>query len=130
MSSVPGWLYIILVLFSGLFGVVTTLITTALRQSKRDRYEVFLQFMQHRSFITGQEFLGNLNKIFVVFRKDENVIRALLKFLDGITYENPGSEEMNRRLIKVYSEMCSNLNIKQLEDHVFLRPFSASSEKK
>ncbi|MEK4666568.1 hypothetical protein [Niallia sp. FSL R7-0271] len=48
MGSVPAWLYVMLVFFSGLVGVVTTIITTAIRQSKRDRYEVYVDFMQHR----------------------------------------------------------------------------------
>ncbi|UQQ35583.1 DUF6680 family protein [Paenibacillus polymyxa] len=124
MGSVPGWLYIILVFFSGLIGVVITLVTTALRQSKRDRYEVFLEFMQYRYDLRGAEFTRTLNKVYVLFRNDEEVTNALTKLMDGITYENPGGNEMNRRLVKVYSAMCKNLSIKQLEDHIFLRPFS------
>lgn len=65
MSSVPAWLYMVLVFFGGLLGVVVTIITTIVRQSKSDRYEVFLEFMQHRNNITGKEFLGNLNKIMI-----------------------------------------------------------------
>ncbi|MDE0584617.1 hypothetical protein ON064_16450 [Planococcus sp. A6] len=83
--------------------------------------------MQHRNKITGEEFVGNLNKLYVVFRNDSEVTEALLRFLDGVTHENPGNEEMNRRLLKIYSAMCKNLRIKKLEDHVFLRPFSAKN---
>ncbi|MFF2480900.1 DUF6680 family protein [Paenibacillus sp. NPDC058071] len=124
MSSVPGWLYAVLVFFSGLVGVIVTLVTTSIRQGKRDRYETYLQFMQYRNNASGEEFLGTLNKMYVVFRNDKEVIEALTKLLDGATYEKPGTDEMNRRLIKIYFAMCKSLHIKQLEEHVFLRPFS------
>lgn len=75
----------------------------------------------------GKEFLSTLNRAFVVFRKDEQVIDNLTKVLDGATYEKPGPEEMNRRITKVYKSMCTNLKVKPLEEHVFQRPFKSTN---
>lgn len=122
--NVPVWLYVVLVFFSGLIGVITTLITQAVRQSKRDKYELLLAFVENRFNVKSPEFTRALNKIYLVFGKDKNVITVLKRFHDGITYENPGRDEVDRRLLALYKAMCKNVKVDPMDDTLFQVPFN------
>ncbi|MCO0600950.1 hypothetical protein NGI46_26910 [Peribacillus butanolivorans] len=124
--GIPGWLYVILIFFSGLVGVIITLITQNVRQTKRDKYELLICFVENRFNVKSTEFTRALNKVYIVFGKNKEVITALRRFHDGITYENPGEDEINRRLLALYKAMCQDLKIDPMDDTLFQVPFNTS----
>ncbi|HDR4367323.1 TPA: DUF6680 family protein [Bacillus cereus] len=122
--GIPGWLYVILIFFSGLVGVIITLFTQGLRQKKRDKYELLISFVENRFNVQSTEFSRALNKIYIIFGKNKEVITALRRFHDGITYEKPGKEEIDRRLLELYKSMCQDLKIDPMDDTLFQVPFN------
>lgn len=125
--GIPGWLYVILIFFSGLIGVIVTLITQYVRQTRRDKYELLISFVENRFNVKSAEFTRALNKIYIIFGKNKEVITALTRFHDGITYENPGNDEINRRLLALYKAMCRELKIDPMDDTLFQVPFNTGS---
>lgn len=124
MSNIPVWLYILAVICSGIIGVIVTLIVQQLRWNRQIKHALLIQFVENRFDLQSDEFSRALNKIYIVFGKNEEVISALSNFHEGITYLKVNKHEANNRLLILYKAMCKDLKINPMEETFFLIPFN------
>lgn len=119
----PIWLNIILLISSGIAGVIITLITQHFRYKRQDKYELLTSFVENRFDLRGEEFSRAINKIYIVFREDLEVVYAVVEFNNALIRKESG-DIANRKLYTLYKLMCQNLKINPIGEFLFFNVFN------
>lgn len=112
------------VLFSGILGVLITIFLQRRFKWYDAKYEVLLSFVENRYDIKGVEFTKAINKIYLVYFKDKNVINAVQDFQRIILDRQNSNGEAKQKLYNIYSLMCKSVRIEPMSDTLFLMPFN------
>ena len=102
-------------------GVVAALVTYLLQRhyKKYDiKYKVISDFFEYRYYLKGDEFSRTINKIYLVFSKDNNVIKAVDDFNNAL-HNGESSSSCNTKLYQIYFYMCKSIHLKPVEEKRF-----------
>lgn len=102
-------------------GVVAALVTYLLQRhyKKYDiKYKVISDFFEYRYDLKGDEFSRTLNIIYLVFSKDNNVIKAVDDFNNAL-HNGESTSSSNNKLYQIYFYMCKNIHSKPVEEKRF-----------
>lgn len=86
---------------SGLVSTIITIIVQKKMSIKRIKEDVFCTLMSHRYLIYDKENVEALNRVEVLFYKEENVRKAWREFLDCSNSKPSNPNEINDKYIKL-----------------------------
>ena len=108
------------IIFSGIAGVILTIIVQR-KLTKYDlKYTVLINFVENRYDIRGENFTKAINRIYLDYAKDIEVINAVQEFHRVISNKPVSMDLANAKLYEIYSKMCENLRIAPMSDTLFL----------
>jgi hypothetical protein len=121
---------IILILISGLFSALVSVVLTNILHERNELYnkklEVLADFAGNRYDIMGEKFTQALNRAFIIYNNSEEVLLAIKNFHDYTLQNNRSNELANQKLLELFKAMCHDLgiNTNNLNDNYFLMPFN------
>jgi len=103
---------------SGLVATIITLVVQRISETKRIKIEIFEILMSHRYLIADKENVEALNRVEVVFHKDDEVRKAWSDFLNaadaGAT--NPAlSSTTYDKYLKLLEKIANNVGYKRID---------------
>lgn len=112
------------IFFSGIAGVLLTIIVQR-KLTKYDlKYETLANFVENRYDIQSDSFTRVINRIYLDYAKDTKVINAVQEFHQLISSKSNLSTLSNAKLYKIYLMMCKSLKIFPMSETLFLMPFN------
>lgn len=118
------WFNVGAIVFSGIFGVILTIIVQRKLRLYDLRYDVLIDFVENRYDLKGIEFTKAINKIYLIYGKKKRVIIVLRDFHKAIIDRSTIGEETNKKLRNVYIEMCKAVHIDPMDEELFYKPFN------
>jgi uncharacterized transporter YbjL len=118
------WFSISAIVFSGIFGVILTIVVQRKMRKTDLKHEVLTRFVENRYDLKGDDFTKALNTIYHLFSKDKKVIRELKTFHKVICERSTKGEETNNKLRNVYMAMCHSLKVIPMDEELFFKPFN------
>ena len=112
------------IIFSGIAGVILTIIVQRKLIKYDLKYAVLINFVENRYDIRGENFTKAINRIYLDYAKDIDVINAVQEFHRAISNKSVSSDLANSKLYEIYSKMCKNLKIEPMGETLFLMPFN------
>ena len=114
--------YIKVALEVSLSGLVAAIITFVLQRhyKKRDiKYQTISDFFEHRYHLKSDEFSSALNKGYLVFCKNKNVIKSIDDFFYALK-NNESTDSCNNKLYQIYYYMCKSICLKPVDEKKFV----------
>ena len=103
------WIIIITSLISGILATILTIIVQRISEVKKTKRDIFEILMSHRYMIPDKTNVEALNKIDVVFYKNETVIKAWREFLITADAANTSPNkvtEVNDKYLRLLEEIA------------------------
>ncbi len=102
-------------------GVVAALVTYLLQRhyKKYDiKYKVISDFFEYRYNLESDEFSCTLNKIYLVFFKNKDVVNAVDDFCNSRKLKESDATS-NSKLYKIYFYMCKSIKLEPVDEKRF-----------
>ncbi len=112
------WILIVTSLLSGLIATVITLICQKNLEKKREKEEIFKILMSHRYLISDKDNVEAINRVEVVFYKNQKVVESLKSFMDAADEAMTNSSKLtliDDRYLKLLEEMSKCLGKKDID---------------
>lgn len=121
------WIIIITSLISGILATILTIIVQRISEVKRSKRDIFEILMSHRYMIPDKINVEALNKIDVVFYKDESVRKSWGEFLAAAyaAKETPNrTTDVNDKYLRLLEEIAkvigyNNINWENIKKYYF-----------
>lgn len=121
------WIIIITSLISGILATILTIIVQRISEVKKTKRDIFEILMSHRYMIPDKTNVEALNKIDVVFYKNETVIKAWREFLITADAANTSPNkvtEVNDKYLRLLEEIAkiigySKINWENIKKYYF-----------
>ncbi len=104
--------------FSGLIAALFTCLLQRKFKKYDIKYNVISDFFEYRYDLRGDRFSQALNKVYLVFSKDEKVIKAVDEFCNARNNKE-NNFTSNNKLYQIYFYMCKNINLKPVDEKRF-----------
>lgn len=118
------WINISSILFSGIMGVILTIFVQRKFSQYDIKYKLLIDFVENRFDLRGTDFTKAINKIYIVFHKNDKVVSALNDFHRVIVEKSTFGVETNRKLRNIYVAMCDDLKIDPMKEEMFYNVFN------
>jgi len=120
-------LVVVTSLISGLIATIITIFYQRFSESNKDKKEIFKVLMSHRYLISDQENVEALNRVEVVFYKNQSVRECWKNFLAAADEgaKNPNHENnINDKYLKLLEEIakcigCKGINWENIKKYYF-----------